>query len=148
MVVFHHSDKFCNILWIVVTDRIYLTARHHIPRKHNFDFDLSHLCVALLNYLRSELFKMHSSQSATSLDTLLHHHDHFLYITSYPISLLRLMSSFRRPIVGYLCLLAAVVPSPPEVKRLLPGRSVGAVVVSASVRKGTVWSTRGATFSD
>lgn len=113
---------------------------------YNFDFDLRHLCVALLNYLRSELFQMHSSQAATSLDTLLQHHDHFLYITFYPISLLRLMSSFRRPVGGYLCLLAAVVPSPPEVKWLLPGRSDGAIVEAASVRKGTVWSTRGATF--
>lgn len=117
-----------------------------IAWNYNFDFDLRHLCVALLNYLRSELFQMHSSQAATSLDTLLQHHDHFLYITSYPISLLRLMSSFRRPIGGYLCLLAAVVPSPPEVKWLLPGRSVGAIVEAASVRKGTVWSARGATF--
>jgi len=119
----------------------------YIAWNYNFDFDLRHLCVSLLNYLRSELFQMHSSQAATSLDTLLQHHDHFLYITFYPISLLRLMSSFRRPIGGYLCLLAAVVPSPSEVKWLLPGRSVGAIVAAASVRKGTVWSTRGATFS-
>jgi len=118
----------------------------YIAWNYNFDFALRHLCFVLLNYLRSELFQMHSSQAATSLDTLLQYHDHFLYTASYPISLLRLMSSFRRPIGGYLCLLAAVVPSPPEVKWLLPGRSVGAIVEAASVRKGTVWSTRGATF--
>jgi hypothetical protein len=37
-------------------------------------------------------------------------------------------------------------PHPQEVKSPLPGRSVGAIRLAASVRNGTVWNTRAATF--